>query len=321
VISLDTSREADVDRAFRLLGDRNRLRMLCILARGPLNVSEICTILELRQPNVSQHLKKLLDAGVVSRQGRAGWVYYSLNSADSFVVDLSGFVGRWKDRLSSSGYERDMRRLATCYEERGRKSQEFFDRSASEWSELERLMPDPESYVSDILRVLPKDGTIAELGCGTGKLLRELAAISASVIGVDNSEGMLARARDSTHGDIFSDRIELRLGRAEHLPLADNSADAVVAHMVLHHLPEPIEAIRESHRVLREGGRIVIVDLSAHDELSLREVHGDLWPGFQVEQLESWLSSAGFSIVKMIEVSGGAAFLVCGTRSGTGRKS
>ena len=242
-----------MDRAFRLLGDRNRLRMVCILARGPLNVSEICSILELRQPNVSQHLKKLLDAGVVSRQGRAGWVYYSLNGADPLVVDLADFVGRWKGRLSSAGYERDMRRLAISYEERGRKSQEFFDRSGPEWPELERLMPDAASYLSDILRVLPKDGTIAELGCGTGKLLGELAAISARVIGVDNSEGMLARARDSTRGGIFSHRIELRLGRVEHLPLADSSADAVVAHMVLHHVPEPIEAIRESYRVLRRA--------------------------------------------------------------------
>ena len=298
-----------MDRHFRLLGDANRLRMISILSRGPLNVSEICSVLGLKQSNASHHLKKLLDAGFVVRTGRSGWVYYDLNASDGFVSEISSLLRKWSGRIPE--YGSDLIRLAACYEQRAKRSQEFFDRSATRWNSLAEMLPDPEDYLSDLVRVLPKDGVIAEMGCGTGELLPELARISARVIGVDHSEGMLSRARELVSADALGRRIELRLGRAEHLPLGDSSADAIVAHMVLHHLPEPPAAIAEAARVLRQGGRLAVVELTPHDDLELREAHGDLWPGFGAEQLEEWIAASGFSIVSATQVSSGKAVLIC----------
>ncbi|MBN1433303.1 metalloregulator ArsR/SmtB family transcription factor [Candidatus Fermentibacterales bacterium] len=288
--------------------------MFCVLSRGPLNVSEICRVLGLRQSNVSHHLRKLLDAGLVERRGRSGWVYYELDRSEPFAVELSELVSRWAERIPC--LSSDMAALSLCHERRSARSREFFDRSAVEQPDISGLLPDPAGYLDEMLAMLPVDGTVAELGCGAGRLLLELAHTSRRLIGVDQSEGMLSRARQLVALEDLAGRADLRLGRVEHLPMADGSVDAVVAHMVLHHVPEPIRALREAWRVLGPAGRLVVAELTAHGNVAYRETQGDLWPGFEPAQLEGWLGSSGFVDINSIAVASGAVLLVSSRKGG-----
>lgn len=277
-------------------------------------MSEICRVLGLRQSNVSHHLRKLLDAGLVERRGRSGWVYYELDRSEPFAVELSELVSRWAERIPC--LSSDMAALSLCHERRSARSREFFDRSAVEQPDISGLLPDPAGYLDEMLAMLPVDGTVAELGCGAGRLLLELAHTSRRLIGVDQSEGMLSRARQLVALEDLAGRADLRLGRVEHLPMADGSVDAVVAHMVLHHVPEPIRALREAWRVLGPAGRLVVAELTAHGNVAYRETQGDLWPGFEPAQLEGWLGSSGFVDINSIAVASGAVLLVSSRKGG-----
>jgi ArsR family transcriptional regulator len=172
-------------------------------------------------------------------------------------------------------------------------------------------MPDPEGYLESVLSLLGEGGVCLEVGCGTGAILPALASRFRSVLGVDSSTEMLSRARKAVAG--FDDRVELRLGEAEHLPMADSTADAVLLHMVLHHLGEPSAVFPELARVVRPGGRLVIAELTAYDDADFRREQGDMWPGFEPAQMESWAAGAGFTGIRTLSFTGSRVFaLVAG---------
>jgi ArsR family transcriptional regulator len=298
-----------MDRIFRALSDRNRLRIFVILMKGPLSVTEICSVLGLTQSNVSHHLKVLLDAGLVMRRQVAGWAVYSILSDDTLVGALASAVTASARRIP--GHAVDMRELARAYEQRGSSSREFFDRVAASWTDISSRMPDPGGYMESVLSLLGNGGVCLEVGCGTGAGLPALASRFHSVLGVDSSTEMLSRARKAVAG--FDDRVELRLGEAEHLPLADSIADAALLHMVLHHLGEPSAVFPELVRVVKPGGRIVIAELTAYDDADFRLEQGDMWPGFEPEQMESWAAGAGFTGIRTLSFPGSRVFaLVAG---------
>lgn len=302
-------------RIFAALSDPNRLRIVSILQEGPLNVSEVSEVLHLTQSNASRHLRALLDSGIVRRQGASGWVWYSLDTSDPVVRDVC--------RLASSGgsavpgSDADMRELAKCHELRRKSSREFFSKLAPDWTRLSSLLPDLSLYSSDIAACLPVGGVVAELGCGTGTLFPVISGSGRSIIGIDSSPEMLQGARKSAEELRISESVELRLGEVEHLPLADDSVDCVLAHMVLHHLSRPADVFSEAARVLKAGATLVLVELTEHGNSALRKLHGDLWPGFAPAQVSRWLKTAGFDLRAPRLVAGGRAFLLCCTRKET----
>jgi ArsR family transcriptional regulator len=301
-----------MDKLLRVLGNTNRLRIVSILARGPLNVSEIAEALGLEQSNVSHHLRRLLDTGVVRRESRAGWAFYRLAREDEIVdrlvdVAVAGLAG-------SGTYMEDMRQLARVYGARKESSRAFFDSRAESWSALEGMLPEPSLYLRRIEQCLGGPGHLVEIGCGSGRLLGELSGMAGRTIGVDHSEQMLGEARKRINDHGAKGSVELRLGDAEHLPVADGWADGVVAHMVLHHVADPSQVIREARRVLGPGGRLVLVELREHDNTEFRQMQGDLWPGFAPGSLEGWLAEAGLRICDRQGLEGGTAFLVCAER-------
>ncbi len=131
---------------------------------------------------------------------------------------------------------------------------------------------------------------MGDLGCGTGALLPTLAPHVARVIGVDASEEMLAAARDRVR-DLPN--VDLREGALEALPLADASLDAVTLMLVLHHLPAPAVALAEAARVLKPGGRILIVDMTSHDREEYRQRMGHVWLGFSDDQMQRLSGASG----------------------------
>jgi len=294
------------------LSNTNRLRMVLILLRGPLNVSEIARVLHLSQSNVSHHLRLMLDAGVVRRTIGGGWVYYRLDRADEFTSALIDSIAAGRDKVES--HQRDMEELGRCYLARRLASREFFDSVAEDWDARSVLMPDPGEYIECIRGALPREGTVLDAGCGGGDLLVRLSGSGIRLIGVDQSDEMLSAAGKRLSGAAGGETVELRLGNAEHLPVADSSVDGVIAHMVLHHLGEPFLFFMEAARVLRPGGTCVTVELIPHDDANLKALHGDLWPGLDREEVTGWMTSAGFTIDGNSTCSGGRSYMITGRR-------
>jgi ArsR family transcriptional regulator len=282
-----------MEQMFRALGERNRLRIVLILERGPLSVGEITWVVGLSQSNASHHLKLLSDAGVVLRRGEKGWVFYGINWNDPLVAAIVRIAAGERASLSCS--RPDMRRLSVMYRERRNRSIEFFGALGQQWNQIRESLPPPSVYMDTLTRLLGTRETLLEVGVGTGHMIPLLARHAQSVLGVDNSPEMLAAAEKSATAQGLSNRVEFRLGEAEHLPLGDGSVDGVLMHFMLHHAGNPRDAVKEASRVLNASGSLVLAEFTGHTAESLRSRHGDLWPGFTPDELKQWGGEAGLS--------------------------
>jgi ArsR family transcriptional regulator len=297
---------------FKALGDATRLRVLRVLLSGAFNVNELVGILDLGQSRASRHLKILLDAGLVSARREGSWVYYTLSDRWSGSARTDSEPGRFLRILakeldgtngaSASAAARDRLAVERCLGERRRSAETFFRDVANDWDSRRDQFQGPSDHLNQLVSSLQTtEGTIVDLGTGTGVLLERLSSRAERVIGVDAAAEMLdvARANVASSG---IDNVDLRLGTLEHLPLPDGEADVMVANMVLHHVAHPPDAIREIHRGLREGGRVLVADFLAHGEESYRERLGDLWLGFEPRDIERWLDEGEFDIEDSAEM-------------------
>lgn len=282
-----------VIRPLKAAADPSRLRILRALTVGPFHVAELQDILGLGQSTVSRHLRVLADAGLVDVRRTGTWAWYSLRpSGDDFAGRLLRILS--EDAPKNSGrLNGDAAAIREALERRRRATTAFFRRTAPEWDALRDGALGPPAHLERLLQVVGRPETVVDLGTGTGFLLEPLAGIGGRVIGVDASPEMLqlARGRAPSHA-------ELRLGALEHLPLSDGEADAMVANMVMHHVANPPEVLREIRRGLKPGGRLVIADLEEHDRESFWQTLGAQWPGFRRDDVARWLEDAGFADVR-----------------------
>ena len=276
--------------ALRALADDTRLRFYNILSHQELNVNEIVRVMAMGQSRVSRHLKILTEAGLLTSRRDGLWVYYSTNEAEE-VETLGSAVRALVEREPS--IRADLLRTQEIVRERSRRTQQFFDSIAGSWEDLKREIYGEFDLNAEIMRHVNESGTVVDVGCGTGDLIDLLQNKADRVIGVDSSPGMLEQARHRFEGQ---NRIELRLGEVEHLPLSDSEADLAVMNMVLHHLSQPEGAIREVGRTLKPGDPFLIAELEKHDLDSMREAFGDRWLGFDRRDVQRWLKSAGFTL-------------------------
>jgi ArsR family transcriptional regulator len=285
---------------FKALADPCRLRLTAVLLSGEFTVQELTRIMGMGQSRISRHLKILAEAGVLTVKRQGTWSYFRVGDGAGFFAAIRPAFERELQALPErSG---DIAAVAAVLEERRRRSQEFFDRHARQWDDLARtLLPVPE-YRKRLLDLVPKHGTVLEIGTGTGGLLTELALRAAKVIGVDHSPAMLEEAqRRLVEGGVSG--VELRLGEMSHLPLTDASVGCVVANMVLHHAADPATVLAEIERVLTPGGLLLLADLARHEREAAREQLADQWLGFEETELHSWLKLAGFVTVSIEQVA------------------
>jgi ubiquinone/menaquinone biosynthesis C-methylase UbiE len=194
----------------------------------------------------------------------------------------------------------DQRRVQTVLAERRTKSQEFFSSSAGQWDRLRDDLFGERFHLAALPAFADSEWTVGDLGCGTGQLTATLAPFVGRVVAVDASAAMLQAARKRLQG---FENVELRRGDLEALPIDDARLDAATLALVLHHLPEPGQALAEVARVLKPRGRLLIVDMLPHDRESYRQQMGHVWLGFSDEHLRRILDESGFGDVRIVPLS------------------
>ena len=278
------------------LADATRCRVLRLLEAHELTVGELCGVLQLPQSTVSRHLKTLGDAGWVTSRRDGTSRFYSLapETGDGARSQLWQLTRRQLD--GRPVIDQDTRRLARVLARRSATSQQFFASAAGRWDRLREEMFGRDFSWQALAGLLPSNWIVGDLGCGTGALLTVLAQSVGRVIGVDASDEMLAAARERT-ADL--DNVELRRGSLEALPIDAATLDAATMMLVLHHVASPGAAIAEAARVLKPGGRLLIVDMAPHEREEYRRQMGHVWLGFAPDQVQRWLHQAGFSGVRI----------------------
>ena len=276
------------------LADETRLRLLHLLERHELGVVDLCDILQLPQSTVSRHLRVLSDEGWVHSRSQGATHRYRmiLDEVDPPARKLWLLA-----REQTAGWatlRQDELRLDRRLTERETDSQAFFAGAAGEWDKLRGELYGQAFTRAVLLALLPPDWTVADLGCGTGQVVAELAPFVGRVIGVDNSAAMLKAAKRRVNG---TGNDELRRGDLEAMPLEDASCDAALLVLALTYVPEVAVVLREAARVLKPGGRLVVVDLLRHDRDDFRRQMGQRWPGFEPEQLEEWMKEGGLRLM------------------------
>ncbi len=292
----------ELQKIFRTLSDPTRVRILALLAREELAVQELMDVLGMAQSRVSRHLAILREAGLLQDRRDGTYVFYR------FASPAGGpWRSAWELVLGALGGDptarRDAAALARVLEARAARSRSFFDAVGPEWDALRKVFDDDVLRARAIGRLIEPDQTVVDVGTGTGILAAELRRLGPRVIAVDHSARMLeaARAKLAAQG---IEGVELRRGEAGALPLADAEADAALAHMVLHYLPSPGEAIREMARVVKPGGSVVAVDFVTHDHEWMRHELGVAWLGFGADEVRAWFADAGLGPLVYEEFEG-----------------
>ncbi|HEX4042337.1 MAG TPA: metalloregulator ArsR/SmtB family transcription factor [Xanthobacteraceae bacterium] len=288
---------AGLTGTLKAAGESTRLRILTLLAEAELTVSELTDILRQSQPRLSRHLRLLAEAGLVERHREGSWAFFRLAERGGGADIARTLIGRLD--ADDATVVRDRERLAAVRAARAASAQNYFRRHAAEWDRIRKLHV-ADAAVEDAIRAALADKPIRallDLGTGTGRMLELFAGDIERGLGLDLSLDMLAVARarldraglkhcSVRHGDIYD------------LALPRDSFDVVIIHQVLHFLDDSAHAIREAARVLRPGGRLLVVDFAPHDLEFLRGEYAHRRLGFAAEAVGQWLEAAGLDVVR-----------------------
>jgi ArsR family transcriptional regulator len=290
---------AILDHLFAL-ADTTRSRILLLLDRHELAVSELCGIMQLPQSTVSRHLKALANSGWIAARAEGTSNVYAM-TRDDLDASARRLWAVVREQVGSTPAAiNDQRRVQNVLAERRTKSQEFFSTSAGQWDRLRDDLFGERFHFAALPAFADAGWTVGDLGCGTGQLAAALAPFVARVIAVDASAAMLQAAKKRLQG---FENVELRRGDLEALPIDDARLDAATLGLVLHHLAEPERALVEVRRVLKPHGRLLIVDMLPHDRESYRQQMGHAWLGFSEEHVRRILDESGFGDVRIVPLS------------------
>jgi len=278
------------------LADTTRSRILLALERHELTVGELCAVLQLPQSTVSRHLKVLADAGWIAGRAEGTSNLYS-TTRDELDASARRLWQLVREQVAATAAAaQDQRRLHATLADRRAKSKEFFASSAGQWDRLREELFGDRFHLTALAALAGEDWVLGDLGCGGGQVSRLFAPFVARVVAVDASAHMLQAARRRPQA---FDNVELRRGDLEDLPIDDAMLDAATMMLVLHHVPEPDRALAEAARVLKPGGRLLLVDMLPHDRESYRQQMGHVWLGFSEAQIHRLLSGAGFESIRL----------------------
>ena len=299
------------------LADTTRSRILLLLDRRELTVSELCGILQLPQSTVSRHLKALADSGWIAARAEGTSHLYTM-TRDELDASARRLWLLVREQVGPSPTAaQDQRRLHAALAERRSKSQEFFSSSAGQWDRVRDELFGDRFHLAAFAAFADREWVAGDLGCGTGQATAALAPFVARVIAVDASAAMLQAAKKRLQG---LDNVDLRRGELEALPIDEGRLDAATLMLVLHYVPEPERALAEVARVLKPHGRLIIVDMQPHDRENYRQQMGHVWLGFSDEHLQRLLTEAGFEDARVVALPPDARAKGPGLFVATGRK-
>jgi ArsR family transcriptional regulator len=278
------------------LSDPIRCRMLMLLEKQELTVTELCTILQMPQSSVSRHLKTLADdSWVVSRRDGTSR-FYSMSAGEELDPGAKRLWPLIREQVAAtSAAGQDDRRLRGVLARRRAKSEEFFASAAGDWDRLRSDLFGDTFFLWGVLGLIDPALVVGDLGCGTGQLTEVVAPYVRQVVAVDSSADMLDAARVRLNG---AANVDLRQGELESLPIEAAELDAAMLSLVLHYSPSPGRALAEVCRVLRTGGRVLVVDMLPHERQEYQQQMGHVWLGFSEKQIGKFLTEAGFSDVR-----------------------
>lgn len=286
----------------RLLADPTRLRLILLLEQEELSVAELQDIMGMGQSRISSHLAQLKRAGVVIDRRAGKNVYYGLNevngqnAARAKVSELTRTLARELPETA-----RDRTALKVALRKRQDKARAYFDELAGKFGRSYVPGRSWQALAHTLITLLPAQ-TVADLGAGEGTLSQLLAKTAKQVIAVDNSPKMVEFGAKLAAEHGFAN-LEYRLGDIEDPPIEKNTVDLAILSQALHHAIHPECAIEGAHRILKKGGRLVILDLLSHRFERARELYADHWLGFSEVQLHQWLEEAGFNKIEVTVVS------------------
>ena len=294
----------------RAAGEHTRLRILALCARGELSVSELTQILGQSQPRVSRHLKLLVEAGLLERIPEGAQVYFRLAHEHAAARLARALVELLP--VADALLARDMLRLEQVREARAKKAQEYFREVAARWDSIRSLYVPRAEVEKKLLEIVGEDPVyeLLDIGTGTGRILEILSTRVHRGVGIDLSNDMLTVARSNIERSGFIN-VHVRKGDMYRLPVDDDSVDLAVVHMVLHYSDDPQEAIGEAARVLRPGGRLIVIDFAAHSLERLRNEFRHHRLGFSDSEIRKYFDAAELGAADEIERLVGDPLTVC----------
>lgn len=281
--------------ALKAVAEPTRLRILMLLAASEHNVKDLTQILGQSQPRLSRHLKLLTEAGLIERFREGSWVYFHVSDRTP-GGQLAQALLKMADH-DDSVLALDQERATGLRRQREATAQDYFERHAGDWDRIRALHVSESDVEAAMVAEIGRGPfeTFVDLGTGTGRILQLFEGCYRYGIGLDVNQSMLAYARSKLAATGLLNA-QLRHGDLYNIPLPTGEADAVVMHQVLHFLSEPARAIAEAARVLKTGGRLLIVDFSPHTLEFLREQHAHERLGFADDLMEQWCKDAGFTL-------------------------
>jgi ubiquinone/menaquinone biosynthesis C-methylase UbiE/biotin operon repressor len=277
---------ASILKSLRLASDPNRLRLLLLLEREELSVNELQEILGKGQSQISTNLSQLKQCGMVDDRRTGKNAFYRLK-VPANVMELLREAAREIPEA-----DQDQEALRLVLRKRDDKMRRYFDELAGRFGREYVPGRSWKGIAEALLKLLPPL-VIADLGAGEGTIAQLMAQRAKKVIAIDNSEKMVEFGSDlaERHG---IRNLEYRLGDLEDVPIREGTVDLAFLSQALHHARHPERAVAEAWRILKPGGRIVILDLNRHHFEEARELYADVWLGFSELELEQYLCGAGF---------------------------
>lgn len=278
--------------ALKAAGEPTRLRLLALCNRGELSVSELTQIVGQSQPRVSRHLKMLVEGGLLERFREGTMVFYRRSDRGELQQLLHTMMTLLQE--DDEELQRDKKRLEAVKQRRAEQAQRYFSENADHWNELRTLHVPDQALEQALLQAVGPEPIqdYLDIGTGTGRILTLLADRVERGMGLDVSAEMLNLARDGIEQQGYT-HLHVRMGDMYNMPVPDNSVDLATLHMVLHYSNDPEAVLLEAARVLRPGGRLIVVDFAPHHEEYLRHEHQHFRLGFSDEEVTGLFRVSG----------------------------